>query len=33
VPGDGHKDAEPRYIQHGSTIDAIDYYAQTPIPG
>jgi hypothetical protein len=33
VPGDGHQHAEPRYIQHGPTIDAVDYYAQTPIPG
>jgi len=33
VPGDGHQDAEPRYIQHAPTIDAIDYYAQRPIPG
>jgi hypothetical protein len=33
VPGDGHQNAEPRDIQHVPTIDAIDYYAQTPIPG
>jgi len=33
VPGDGHQHAEPRYIQHASTIDTIDYFAQTPIPG
>jgi hypothetical protein len=33
VPGDGHQDTEPRDIQHAPTIDAIDYYAQRPIPG
>jgi len=32
VPGDGHQHAEPRYIQHGPTIKAVDRFAQTPIP-
>jgi len=33
VPGHGDQHAQPRHIQHGPTIDAIDRSAQMLIPG
>jgi hypothetical protein len=32
VPGHGDEHAEPGYVQHGLTIEAIDRFAQIPIP-
>ena len=32
VPGHGDEHAEPGYVQHGLTIEAIDWFAQIPIP-
>jgi hypothetical protein len=33
VPGHRDEHAEPRYVQHGPTIDGADLRAQSPIPG
>jgi hypothetical protein len=32
VPGHRDQHTKPGYIQHGPTIDAVDWFAQTPIP-